>query len=90
MSKERGAALTQTMTVKRDEHEPESLEVLAASIIAIADAHRSLTTGPLSERAVLVLLKDLTGLGINDIQTVIRAIPKLRTFVRIPPTTERP
>lgn len=74
---------TQTITVKRDDSQPEDLEILANAIIACADGLERLRSGPLSRRAVSVLLRDLTGVGIPTINTIIDAAPKLRAMVTL-------
>jgi hypothetical protein len=77
-----GQALTQQITVLRDEHEPESVEVIAASIIAIAEAFERIERGPLTQRAIVLLLRDITGMSLGEITKVLDAVPKLRQFVK--------
>lgn len=72
----------QTITVKRDEAQPESVELLADAIIKCADGLEKLRSGPLSQRAIVVLLHDLTKVGIPHIRAIIDAAPNLRKMVK--------
>lgn len=69
---------TTEVTVKRDEKNPEPLEIIASAIIEVADACIKLNTSKLNRRAVLLLLKDMTGLPMSDIGKVLDAAPKLK------------
>lgn len=64
--------------VKKDEVNPEPLEVIAKSIIEVADACAKMNSSKLNRRAILLLLKDLTGLPMADIGKVLDAAPKLK------------
>lgn len=72
------AAKTQTITVKTNEQNPEPLEVLAQSIIEVSEAAQRFNNSRLKSRAILVLIKDITGLSMRDIETVLNAAAKLK------------
>lgn len=59
----------------------ESTEIIAESIERVAAASEKLLASGLSRRALLVLLKDRTGLNFMDINAVLNALPELRTFL---------
>ncbi len=71
---------TQTITVKVTEENPEPMEVLAKAIIEISDAFIKLNQGPLQRRTITLLLKDYTGLAARDIDKVLDAAPKLKSY----------
>lgn len=75
--------LTQkTITVKTDEKNPEPLEVLAQSIIDVANAFDKINNGRLSQHAIIVLIKDSTGLSQRDIKSVLIACANLKRYIR--------
>lgn len=57
---------------------PQSTEILAEAIVRIGDSVAKLNASGLNRRAVVVLLRDATGLGKKDIETVLDALPRLR------------
>jgi ribosomal protein L40E len=75
--------LQQAITVQRDENEPEAVELIAKAIIDIADAHERMRT-VLTRRALVLLVRDISGVGIHDIEQVLDAVPKLRTYLAGP------
>jgi hypothetical protein len=65
----------------KDAANPETVEVLANSIIEISDAFRKLKDGPLTQRAIVTLLQD--GIGVSkitrhQIELVLDNLPRLR------------
>jgi uncharacterized protein (UPF0254 family) len=75
--------LTQkTITVKTDEKNPEPLEVLAQSIIDVANAFDKINNGRISQHAIIVLIKDSTGLSQRDIKAVLIACENLKKYIR--------
>jgi hypothetical protein len=62
------------------EENPEPLEVLAKSIIEISDAFIKIMNGPLKHRTIVLLFQDYTGLPKRDIEKILDAAPKLKTF----------
>lgn len=73
-------AKTQTVTVKVNETSPEPLEVLAKAVIELSEAFIKIQNGPLQRRTIILLLKDYTGLAGRDIEKVLDAAPKLKTY----------
>lgn len=63
--------------VKMPENEDISLELLAESIVALGAAGARLRDSRLKKRTVLLLLKDMTGIGMKEIETILDALPKL-------------
>jgi len=55
----------------------ESIGVIAASITDLATAVRELSASKLKRRAVLVLLRDMTNIGMSDIETVLNAAARI-------------
>lgn len=51
---------------------------LAAQIKAIDEAYQRIEAGPLKRRAILILLKDLSGLPITTIEIVLDSLSRLR------------
>lgn len=70
----------QTITVKSNEQDPEPLELIAKSIIELSDAYAKINNSRLKKRAVVLLLKDMTGLGMHEIETILDAAPRLKDF----------
>ena len=79
-SQQKPKAKSQQITVKVNEANPEPLEVLAKAIIEVSDAFIKLQNGPLERRTIVLLLKDYTGLAGRDIEKVLDAAPKLKTY----------
>ena len=63
-----------------DDHEDimMSLEDLAHAIEKMSDLGESIKKSRLSERALLILIKDLTGVKMSDIEHVLDALPRLK------------
>lgn len=76
--------MAKNIRVIKDEVNPETPEVLAASIIKIADAfNRLLATGELQESAIVALLKDMPGMqlvGKTEIRLVLQNLKKLKSY----------
>lgn len=73
------AALPETTI--RIERGVEAVDLIADQIERLAAAAELLTNTGLTERAILILLRDRTGLGIREIRLVLRALPELREYV---------
>lgn len=71
----------QDVTVKRNEQEPEPLELVAAAILKVADGIDRMRGAGLSDRAIQVLLHDITGVAKRDIIAILNAGPKLRNIM---------
>lgn len=57
-------------------------EVIAREIETWANVSISLRNGCLQQRAILLLLHDLTKLPMRDIKLVLDNLPKLKSFVK--------
>ena len=55
----------------------ESAEIIAQSIKKLADGVRAMDTSGLSERAIIILLRDASGLGKREIENVLWALRSL-------------
>lgn len=76
----------QKVTIKKDDINPEPFEVIASSIIELSDAWIKAKNTRLEHRAILLLMKDITGLPMGDIDKVLNAIPLLKTtFIKKTP-----
>lgn len=67
--------------IKKNEENPESVELLAESIIKVSEGFEKLLNSSLSERAYLVLLQDCIGgskVSRSQIKLVLDALPRLR------------
>lgn len=71
-------AKTQTITVKANSENPEPLEVLAKSIIDVADAFKKINNSQLKRRTVIILLQDMTGISQTQIGKILDAAPLLK------------
>lgn len=59
---------------------PESKEILAEAIISIGDAVNKLKSSGINEKAVIVLIRDKTGLPKGTIKTVLDSLPQLQRW----------
>jgi len=69
--------------IKKNEENPESVELLAQSIIQVANGFEKALKSSLTQRAVLVLLHD--GIGTSkitrsQIRLVLEALPRLKAW----------
>lgn len=67
--------------IKKDETSSESTELLARSIVQVAEGFEQLTKSGLTQRALIVLLQDGIGMAkINkeQIRLVLEALPRLK------------
>lgn len=67
--------------IKKSDENPESAELLAQSIIQVAEGFEKILATPLSKRGLVVLLHD--GIGVSkitkgQIELVIDALPRLK------------
>lgn len=71
---------TQTINIKTNEENPETVELIAESIIKISDAFEKIKNSRLTERAIHLLIKDAIGgsIGITTIKTVLDASANLK------------
>lgn len=64
--------------VKRNVENPEPVEIIAQSIIDIADAMKRIEVAALSRRAIVCLIKDQSGLPARDINCVLDCLRDLK------------
>jgi predicted amino acid-binding ACT domain protein len=64
--------------VKKDDIAPESTELLAKSIVEVADASQKLLDGGLTMRALIVLIQDMTNVSKTQIKLVLESLPRLK------------
>ena len=73
----------QSVIVKRDEKNPQSMELIADSIIEISKGFRRLSESRLKQRVIVLLIKDLTGVSMGDIEKVLNAAQQLeKQFIK--------
>lgn len=75
--------MAKNIKIKKDEETPESVELLAKSIIQVAEGFEQVKNSPLSRRALIVLLQD--GIGVSkitksQIALVLEALPRLKAW----------
>lgn len=82
--------MTKPVVVKQDEQQPVPTEVLAESIVAIAAGMKKIRAGRLGERALVVLLKDSTGVAQYEIKKVLDGLESLEaTYLKKKPSPSR-
>ena len=67
--------------IKKNEENPESAELLAASVIKVAEGFEKMLKSPLKNRALEVLLHDAIGannINRRQIRLVLEALPRLK------------
>lgn len=57
-------------------------EILASEIKAVADAAKKLLNSKLEKRAILVLLKDMSGYPMAQIEKILDCASRLDTFIK--------
>ena len=69
-----------TIELKTKEGEEElPLEILVEHIQKLSDAGKQFQNSRLKNRVIVLLLKDITGLGVREIEMVLFALPKLES-----------
>ncbi len=69
--------------IKKDDINPESTELLAKSIIQVAEGFQQVLSSPLTQEAIIVLLLNKIGVAnINksQIKLVLEALPRLKAW----------
>lgn len=59
---------------------PETTEILAESIVRLGEALAKLNQSGLNHRAIVLLLHDATKVRKSDIETILQAIPRLKSW----------
>ena len=68
------------VTVKKDEKNPEPVEVIAKSIIEISRGFQKMKDSRLNQRAIILLIKDLSGVQMGEIEKVLNAAASLEKW----------
>lgn len=71
----------QTVNVKTNEENPEPVEIIAQHIIQVSEAFGRIQQSRLSERAILLLIRDSipgSGPSLNDIRLILRHAAMLK------------
>lgn len=73
--------MSKNIKIKKNEENPESAELLAQSIIQVAEGFEKVLSSPLTQRALIVLLHD--GIGTakitkSQIKLVLDNLPRLK------------
>lgn len=71
------ATKNQNITLKVNENEPESLELIADSIIRLSKAFESINNSSLKRKTIVLLLQDATKLSQRDINLILDSAPRL-------------
>jgi hypothetical protein len=66
------------VTVKPDDQNPEPIEVLAKSIIDLADKFDRINSSKLNRKAIVLLLHDASKVNKRDIETILDVMPNLK------------
>lgn len=80
--KEKSVAKPQ-IKIRKDQQNPESVELLAKSIVQVAEASEKLLNAGLTRRAIIVLLQDGIGstkITKNQIRLVLENLPRLKAW----------
>ena len=71
----------QTVTIKTNKENPEPAEIIAQAIIDVATAFEKMNKSRLTQRAIIVLVKDrIKHVSLPDIEAVLDAVPKLKDY----------
>ena len=66
------------VVIKKNEDAPEPDVIIAKAIIDLSDAAHRMDRGPLKRRTIVLLLRDMTGVAMADIEKILSALPRLR------------
>lgn len=69
--------------IVKDAEVPETVELLAKSIVQVSDAAKKILDGGLTERALVVLMQDMIGpsnISKGQIKLVLENLPRLRSW----------
>lgn len=64
--------------IKLNAIDPEPLEVIAESIIQVADAFDKIKNGKLTQHAIVILISETTGVTRTDIRKILNCAADLR------------
>lgn len=66
------------ITLRVNEENPEPVELIAQSIIDVADAFKKIDSGKLKRKTIVILIQDITKLPQRDIEAVLNAAAQLK------------
>lgn len=69
--------------IKKNDENPESIELLAQSVIQVAEGFEKAFKSPLTQRAIIVLLQDgigATKINKHQINLVLESLPRLKAW----------
>lgn len=75
--------MSRNIRVIKNESNPETPEVLAASIVKIAGAFEKLMTSELKQSALVALLRDMPGMagvGKGEVDLILSNLKKLKSY----------
>ena len=75
--------MARNIKIIKNEEKPESVELLAQSVIQVAEGFQKVLNSPLTQRALIVLLHDGIGqakITKSQIKLVIEALPRLKAW----------
>jgi hypothetical protein len=67
----------QPVVLKKNEENPEPMEIIAEAIIEVSRGFQKLSNSKLQQRVIILLIKDMTGQSISDIEKVLNAATRL-------------
>lgn len=73
----------QNIKIKKDEQNPESVELLAKSIIQVSDGFEKFLNSELNEKALILLLHGIIGtanISKSQIKLVLDSLPRLKAW----------
>ncbi len=75
--------MKKNIKITKDENKPESVELLAKSIIEVAEGFQQIQRSSLTQRALIVLLQDGIGnakISKSQIKLVLDNLPRLKAW----------
>jgi hypothetical protein len=77
------APLPQTITIKRNEDQPESMELVAKAVLDIDAGFKRMMNSGVSRDLIVLLLHDMTKVGKPHIRAILSAAPKIAdTYIK--------
>ena len=71
---------TKQVVVTQDEQEPIPAEIIAASIVKIADGFERIKKSGLTQRAILLLISSASKVPVTHVRSVLEGIDQLKTL----------
>ena len=73
--------MTKNIRIVKNDENPESAELLAQSVISVADGFEKLLNTPLNRKAIVLLVRGVIGeskITKNQVELVLDALPRLK------------